>query len=113
MGARVLHTLQGAYPEAVSLVESRPSHARLVTPEHAFACAPPELLNAFRRLLEPHGTASHLARIWKKSPAFIGMLKSGERKLTHGHIAALPPCLLARFRRIVDAREPEQLELFR
>lgn len=111
MGAalRLVHGLQGADPESSRLVEVRPRYVRLVTSEHAFTASPGELLNAFRRLLAPHGTASLLARTWEVSPAFVAMLKSGERKLTEEHIAALPPVLFARFQRLVDSREPEQL----
>ena len=111
MGARVLHVEQDAGSRSCELVEVRPRYVRLVTTEQAFKASPGELLGAFRRLLAPHGTASQLARIWNVSPAFIGMIKSGERKLTDEHIAALPPHLFARFHRLVDSREPEQLSL--
>lgn len=37
------------------------------------------------------------------------MLKSGERKLAEEHIAALPSNLSARFRRLLETSEPEQL----
>lgn len=109
MAARDLHAFQGADFAPAALVEVRPSHVRLVTSERPSMRSGVVLLNAFRRLLAPHGTASHLARCWECSPAYIGMLKSGERKLTEEHVAALPPALPDRFNRLAETPEPEQL----
>lgn len=111
MGAARVHVQQPASPRGVTSVESRPRYLRLVTSERPASESEVKELDAFRRLLAPHGTASLVARAWGVSPAYVSLVKAGERKLSTDKIAALPEPLLARFRMHLADSRPAPIQL--
>lgn len=103
---RAGHALEAALPETAATVPFRARYVRDATPLPSRDARDADLVRrrlAFVRLVHPYGTAKLVAEAWGVSRTVVYQVKVGAKPLTNARIAALPPALLVRFRRLLSS----------